>query len=230
MSIRELSLSFHHQEIKIKLPKNYFKTNGKSYPLVIVQDGDYLFKDVKKDVIFVGIVPNNRKKDYTPWKSVVGDIEYGGQADAYITWVADAVIPYLRKCFRISQDRKDIGIAGASFGGLVSLYALFKHADTFGHYILISPSVWYPDFVKFMKSQPIINSTHHIYWYVGQLEGKQSNHLNQYMVPQTEAAVDILNELLVSETSVFYFDTNRKGLHSQYYFKKYFNRAINKLF
>ena len=57
-----------------------------------------------------------------------GDIEYGGQADAYITWVADAVIPYLRKCFRISQDRKDIGIAGASFGGLVSLYALFKHA------------------------------------------------------------------------------------------------------
>lgn len=108
MSIRELSLSFHHQEIKIKLPKNYFKTNGKSYPLVIVQDGDYLFKDVKKDVIFVGIVPNNRKKDYTPWKSVVGDIEYGGQADAYITWVADAVIPYLRKCFRISQDRKDI--------------------------------------------------------------------------------------------------------------------------
>ncbi|MBV7392559.1 hypothetical protein KUA55_18160, partial [Enterococcus sp. ALS3] len=157
--------------IKIKLPKNYFKTNGKSYPLVIVQDGDYLFKDVKKDVIFVGIVPNTRKKDYTPWKSVVGDIEYGGQADAYITWVADAVIPYLRKCFRISQDRKDIGIAGASFGGLVSLYALFKHADTFGHYILISPSVWYPDFVKFMKSQPIINSTHHIYWYVGQLEG-----------------------------------------------------------
>ncbi|MDW4207866.1 hypothetical protein QI178_04525 [Staphylococcus saprophyticus] len=68
MSIRELSLSFHHQEIKIKLPKNYFKTNGKSYPLVIVQDGDYLFKDVKKDVIFVGIVPNNRKKIIHPGK------------------------------------------------------------------------------------------------------------------------------------------------------------------
>ncbi|NWK85140.1 alpha/beta hydrolase [Staphylococcus sp. GSSP0090] len=230
MVIREVSLSFQQQEIKIKLPKNYFKTNNQSYPLVIVQDGDYLFKDVNKDVIFAGIVPNHRQQDYTPWKSVVDDIEYGGQANAYLNWVVEAVIPYLRKCFCISEDRNDIGIAGASFGGLVSLYALFKYADVFGKYIFISPSVWYPEFVEFMKGQPIMNSPQHIYWYVGQLEGKQSNHLNQYMVPRTEHAVDILNELLVSEQSVFYFDTNRKGLHRKHYFKKYFNRAVNKLF
>ncbi|MCZ6924150.1 MAG: hypothetical protein O7D30_01160, partial [Rickettsia endosymbiont of Ixodes persulcatus] len=42
--------------------------------------------------------------------------------------------------------------------------------------------------------------------------------------------VDILNELLISEQSMFYFVTNRKGIHRKYYFKKYFKHAINKLF
>ncbi|PHK48898.1 alpha/beta hydrolase [Staphylococcus edaphicus] len=230
MTYRELNLTFQRQEINIKLPKHYFKTNEATYPLVIVQDGDYLFKDIEHDVIFVGIVANNRNQDYTPWESTVNDIEYGGQAQDYVTWVADVLIPYLRKCFRISHNRDEIGIAGASFGGLVSLYALFKRPDVFGNYIFISPSVWYPQFIDFMKSQSIIRAPQHVYWYVGHHEGKQSNHLNRYMVPRTEQAVEILNELLVSEQSEFYFVTDRKGIHRKRYFKKYFNKAINKLF
>lgn len=66
MNLNTLSIYFQHHEIKIKLPKNYFKTEGKSYPLVIVQDGDYLFKDLKADVVFAGVVPKGRKQDYTP--------------------------------------------------------------------------------------------------------------------------------------------------------------------
>ena len=50
------------------------------------------------------------------------------------------------------------------------------------------------------------------------------------MISQTEQGVDIINELLISEQSVFHFVTNRKGIHRKDYFKKYFKHAIKKLF
>jgi len=230
MNLSTLSFHFQQHEIKIKLPKNYFKTEGKSYPLVIVQDGDYLFKNIEKEVIFAGIVPKDRKQDYTPWYANVNDIEYSGKADNYLTWIASELLPYLKKCFSISEEYKDIAIAGASFGGLVSLYALLTEQDVFGTFILISPSIWYPGFLKFMKNNEILKQPCHVYWYVGELEGKQNKHLNRNMVSQTEQGVDILNELLISEQSVFHFVTNRKGIHRKNYFKKYFKHAIKKLF
>jgi len=230
VKIRTLTLSFQQQELKVKLPKSYYKTEGKSYPLIIVQDGDYLYRDIEEDVIFVGIVPNDRKRDYIPWKADIDGVEYGGEANSYLNWVADKLIPYLRKCFNISQDNQDIGIGGASFGGLVSLYGLFYRPDAFGKYILISPSVWYPEFIHFMKAQLPVYEPKQMYWYVGELEGQHSDHPNQYMVPRTMHGVEIINELLVSEQSRFYFVTNKNALHRKPFFKKHFKKAVKKLF
>ncbi|MGW7796013.1 alpha/beta hydrolase [Staphylococcus xylosus] len=230
MNLNSLSIYFQHHEIRIKLPKNYFKTEGKSYPLVIVQDGDYLFKDVNKDVVFAGVVPKDRKQDYTPWYTNVNGIEFDGKADDYLVWITSELLPYLKKCFSISEEQKDIAIAGASLGGLVSLYGLLTKRHAFGSFILISPSIWYPGFLKFMRKHEILKQPFHVYWYVGELEGKQNKLSNQNMISQTEQGVDILNELLISEQSVFHFVTNRKGIHRKDYFKKYFKHAIKKLF
>ncbi|AID41781.1 alpha/beta hydrolase [Staphylococcus xylosus] len=230
MNLNSLSIYFQHHEIRIKLPKNYFKTEGKSYPLVIVQDGDYLFKDVNKDVVFAGVVPNDRKQDYTPWYTNVNGIEFDGKADDYLVWITSELLPYLKKCFSISEEQKDIAIAGASLGGLVSLYGLLTKRHAFGSFILISPSIWYPGFLKFMRKHEILKQPFHVYWYVGELEGKQNKLSNQNMISQTEQGVDILNEILISEQSVFHFVTNRKGIHRKDYFKKYFKHAIKKLF
>ncbi|MGW7886749.1 alpha/beta hydrolase [Staphylococcus xylosus] len=230
MNLNSLSIYFQHHEIRIKLPKNYFKTEGKSYPLVIVQDGDYLFKDVNKDVVFAGVVPKDRKQDYTPWYTNVNGIEFDGKADDYLVWITSELLPYLKKCFSISKEHKDIAIAGASLGGLVSLYGLLTEKYAFGSFILISPSIWYPEFLKFMREHEILKQSFHVYWYVGELEGKQNKLSNQSMISQTEQGVDILNELLISEQSVFHFVTNRKGIHRKDYFKKYFKHAIKKLF
>ncbi|MFQ3844383.1 alpha/beta hydrolase-fold protein [Staphylococcus pseudoxylosus] len=230
MNLNALSIYFQHHEIKIKLPKNYFKTEGKSYPLVIVQDGDYLFKDLKADVVFAGVVPKDRKQDYTPWYTNINGIEYDDKADDYLVWIASELLPYLKKSFSISKEHKDIAIAGASLGGLVSLYGLFKEKNAFGSFILISPSIWYPGFLKYMREHEILKQSLHVYWYVGELEGKHNKLLTQNMISQTEQGVDILNELLISEQSTFHFVTNRKGIHRKYYFKKYFKHAIKKLF
>lgn len=230
MNLNTLSIYFQHHEIRIKLPKNYFKTEGKSYPLVIVQDGDYLFKDLKEDVVFAGVVPKDRKQDYTPWYTNINGIEFDGKADDYLVWIASELLPYLKKCFSISKEHKDIAIAGASLGGLVSLYGLLTEKHAFGSFILISPSIWYPGFLKYMREHEILKQPLYVYWYVGELEGKHHKLLTQNMISQTEQGVDILNELLISEQSIFHFVTNRKGIHRKYYFKKYFKHAIKKLF
>ncbi|MCG7339026.1 alpha/beta hydrolase [Staphylococcus sp. ACRSN] len=230
MNMRTLNLCYGNFELKIKLPKSYFNNSTRNYPLLIVQDGDYLFKDIDAEVIFVGVMPHDRTSEYTPWPVSVADVMYKGEADVYLEWLTHSLIPYLKKCFNISQKREDIGIAGASFGGLVSLYALFKHNDIFGKYILISPSVWYPQFTSFMRHQAIVNNEQHIYWYVGALEGVNSNHLNQTMVTNTDQCVNILEELLISEDGTFQFVKYRKGLHRQRFFKKYFIKAIKKMY
>lgn len=230
MRIRTLNFRYQDHDIRVKLPKSYFKQNSKSYPLIVVQDGDFLFKDIEKEVIFVGIVSNERIREYTPWEAVVHNIKYEGEAESYVTWMTDELLPYLKKCFNISQHHSDIAIAGASFGGLVSLYTIFKKTNVFGTYILISPSVWYPNFINFMRKQESIDTEKHIYWYVGALEGTHSTELTRNMFTDTEHGVDILDELLYSEKTTFQFIINRKGLHRKPIFKKHFKRAVQKLF
>lgn len=174
--------------------------------------------------------PTNRNQDYSPWETVVDGVHYKGEADAYILWMTKHLLPYLRKCFNISQRNEDICIAGASLGGLLALYTLFKSPENFGSYILISPSVWYPGFVQFMKQQTVIKDDKQIYWYVGALEGQQQFSMKQEMFVRTEFAVDILSELLFSDKAIFYYTTNRNGKHNVLYFKSYFAKAIKKLF
>ncbi|MFH4906559.1 alpha/beta hydrolase [Staphylococcus cohnii] len=230
MNVKTFKIHFQEHVIFVKLPKAYDEKKESGYPLILVQDGDALFKDVERDIIFVGVLPNNRNQEYSPWGAVVDGINYRGEADAYILWITKHLLPYLRKCFNISQRTEDIGIAGASLGGLLSLYTLFKSPESFGCYILISPSVWYPGFVAFMKQQTIIKEDKQIYWYVGELEGQQQLSIKQEMFVQTELAVDILSELMISEKASFYYTTNKRGQHNVTYFKRYFAKAIKKLF
>ncbi|MDK7753509.1 alpha/beta hydrolase [Staphylococcus ureilyticus] len=230
MNIGTFKIHFQQHDIFVKLPKAYDEAKESGYSLILVQDGDELFKDIERDMILVGVQSNNRNQDYSPWETVVDGVHYKGEADAYILWMTKHLLPYLRKCFNISQRNEDICIAGASLGGLLALYTLFKSPENFGSYILISPSVWYPGFVQFMKQQTVIKDDKQIYWYVGALEGQQQFSMKQEMFVRTEFAVDILSELLFSDKAMFYYTTNRNGKHNVLYFKSYFAKAIKKLF
>ncbi len=46
----------------------------------------------------------------------VNGIEFDGKADDYLVWITSELLPYLKKCFSISEEQKDIAIAGASLG------------------------------------------------------------------------------------------------------------------
>ncbi|UMT75757.1 alpha/beta hydrolase-fold protein [Staphylococcus roterodami] len=212
--------------ITVKLPKSYYKKTDYFYPLLCVQDGDYLFKNVKKDIIFVGIESKQRSNDFTPWEAQIGKQSNGGSAAQYLKWLTEELIPLLRQHYRISNDNKNMGIAGASYGALTSLYALYRMSNYFGTYILMSPSVWYPSFIDFMEKNAPIENQVTVYWYVGLKEGIKHTLIIKDMVKNSFEGQKILERKLKNVNSRFKFQTSKKGIHRHSFFKKNFKKAI----
>lgn len=216
--------------ITVKLPRSYYQACDSRYPALIVHDGDNLFKKLKSEIIFIGIESPERAHDFTPWAAQVNDQETKGQADQYLGWLVETLIPDLRAQFRICDKREKLGISGASYGALVALYALYRYPETFGKFLLISPSLWYPNFIEFMKREAPISTAVDVYWYVGLKEGIRHTQRLKEMVPNSLEGQRLLKASLQHHDSSLYFETSRRGIHRQRYFKKYFKRGVCQLF
>lgn len=85
-------------------------------------------------LLVVGI--NNtgaRFDEYTPVPDVLDGMEVGGNADAYVAWLTDTVMPFVEERYPVSLQPADTGVLGSSLGGLVSLYIGLRRADRFGY-------------------------------------------------------------------------------------------------
>ncbi len=91
---------------------------------------------------------SNRKRDYTPAGSLKVGFSSGesdghngqGGADAFRSFIADEVIPFMAANYPVSNDRTFIG---HSYGGLFGSYVLLTKPGMFGRYVIISPSLWF---------------------------------------------------------------------------------------
>ena len=72
------------------------------------------------------------------------EVHTGGSQD-FLTCISQEVIPYIEKSYRVSSANR--GLAGYSYGGLFTLYALFRSPGLFQHYFAGSPSMWEQLFV-----------------------------------------------------------------------------------
>lgn len=149
--------------IMVYVPPGYDDTPDERYPVLYMHDGNNIF-DAKtsatgvewgvdeaaerliaqgriRKVIIVGIHNTpQRTKEYAPFK----DVTYGGGlADAYLEFIIATLKPFIDKTYRTLPRREHTGLAGSSLGGLVSLYALFKHPDVFGYAGVVSPALWW---------------------------------------------------------------------------------------
>lgn len=132
-------------------PYNYKDNKNKKFPVVFVLDpGNNLFatfgivnyySDMLKimpRMIIVGIVSNDREKDYLPTPS--SDQPTGGGADKFLKFISDELISFVESSYPASSDRC---IIGHSAGGLFAIYALINRPEIFNNYICIDPSLWY---------------------------------------------------------------------------------------
>lgn len=236
--------SWHERELTIYLPPSYQRKKSKQYPAVIVQDGGYLFLEsvqeieknihdqITEEIIFVGITPLDRDQEYTPWKmeDSAGNCYGGGKADAYMTMLVQELLPFLRRNYRISHQKTDIGMAGASFGALVSLYALFKESEYFSKFCLLSPSLWYENIIHFVEQQPNLEHETKVFMYVGKKEGKDRDNALRLMVPNNKIAYKLLQTKLAHQASDITMMTEENGEHLHSFFITYFPKAVRFLF
>ena len=163
----------NYRDIIVAVPPSYHSAS-RSYPLVIMHDGQNLFdpdtsyvgawgmigvlRDLAAEgieVVVAGIANTGpfRKYEYSPFR----DPKHGGgDGDRYLSFVIDQVIPRVESQFRVEHTPAGRSIAGSSMGGLVSLYALWKHPGVFGAAAALSPSVWFADeaILEFVRERP----------------------------------------------------------------------------
>ncbi|HYI12937.1 MAG TPA: alpha/beta hydrolase-fold protein [Thermoanaerobaculia bacterium] len=156
------------RELTIYLPPGYDEHTERRYPVLYMQDAQNLFdaerayipgqhwrlqeaadtaigERTAAPMIIVGIdhAGPGRVDEYTP----VQDPKHkaGGRADDYARMLAEELKPFIDARYRTLSDPANVGIAGSSLGGLVSLYASLRRPDVFGRAAAMSPSVWWGD-------------------------------------------------------------------------------------
>lgn len=164
------------REFLIYLPESYSYNNYVNYPVLYLLDGKKFFhpftgavaqmsSDASPQVpemIIVGITSQNRVKDSSPTKSLIGytgkeenGLEVSGGADDFIAFIEKELVPHIDKNYRTNGYRNFVGY---SFTGLPVLHALFSKPDLFNSYLIIDFSAWWDDEVtlknmkKFFKN------------------------------------------------------------------------------
>lgn len=144
----------------VYLPDDW-QTSGKKYPVLYMFDGHNLFFDSTatygtcwglKEYCdahpnWIIAAPecnhegNKRLEEYCPYQSDwFGGIT--GTGHEYMEWLTKEFKPMMDKRYPTLPGRANTAIGGSSMGGLMSLYALLQHNDTFSRAAALSPSIW----------------------------------------------------------------------------------------
>ena len=178
------------RDLLVSLPARHGMT-GRRYPVIYMHDGQNLFDPAMSfagswnvdvamaevslgglEAIVVGI-PNmghERLAEYSPFAHPQAGI---GRGDRYLEFLIETVKPLIDAQYMTLPDRIDTGIVGSSMGGLISLYAFFRHPEVFGFAGVLSPSLWFTeaDTFAFVEQAPF--SPGKLYLDVGALEGER---------------------------------------------------------
>ena len=128
---------------------------------------------------FVLIASNNRTADYTPWPLQASEtmpIDFGGKAEEHLSFITTHVIPFCESEYGFASSTEKRVIGGYSLGGLFSLYAAVN-TDLFGTVLSCSSSLWYPDFLDYLKEHPFKANHLKLYMSVGDQEGTTATNL-----------------------------------------------------
>ncbi len=121
--------------------------------------------------------------DMTPWPIPPiskGDTPCSGGADSYLAQLIGEILPQITAALPFSPTY--CALSGYSLAGLFAVYAAYK-TDRFSRLVSASGSLWYPDFIPFVRQHRISEQVHVMYFSLGDQE---SHTKNQYLAPVEE--------------------------------------------
>ena len=143
------------REYWVSLPESYSKEESsyKRYPVLIVLDGNAHFKSITgmvnymssghngnrriPEMIVVAIHNVNRRRDFTPDKTITKRENDSGGGDRFLSFLEDELIPELDQKYRTDPYRI---LFGHSLGGLLATHAYMKEKTLFNSLIAVDPS------------------------------------------------------------------------------------------
>lgn len=148
--------------LTLYLPPDYGDMPEQLYPVAYLFDGQNLYDreiwpagwqlhrilDARAAAgltvpIVVGIHHGpDRDEELCPWPAEQGQTPRG---DALLDWIVNELHPQLVAELRILDHPACRLVGGSSLGGLLALYAGFRHSDFFGQVMAMSPSLWVGD-------------------------------------------------------------------------------------
>ncbi|MGI4758842.1 MAG: alpha/beta hydrolase [Janthinobacterium lividum] len=155
------------RDLFLYLPEAYFAQPERSFPLLLMHDGQNLFDGSLSyvegstwrvgstadeeiaagriaPVIIVGVgnAGTERLAEYTPTPDArLG----GGKGRLYARMLVEEIIPLFVERYRVLPGPEHTGIAGSSLGGLISLAIAIRYPKQFGQVGAVSPSLWWDD-------------------------------------------------------------------------------------
>lgn len=180
----------NERDLLVSLPGGY-AIGDRRFPVIYMHDGQNLFDPATSfsgswnvdiamaevsldglDAIVVG-VPNmgrDRLAEYSPFEHPqLG----GGRGDQYLEFLINTVKPLIDERYSTAADREHTGIVGSSMGGLISLYAFFRHPEVFGFAGVLSPSLWLTEAAMFSFIEQAPFAPGKLYLDVGHQEGER---------------------------------------------------------
>jgi predicted alpha/beta superfamily hydrolase len=142
--------------VDVALPAGYDANLSQHYPVLYVLDGEvegqaavtiarfYASTGQLPPMIVIGIRNTERTRDLTPAPSAgftpLPDVGTNGGADAFLSFLADELIPWVDQGYRTAPMRI---LVGHSLGGLFALYALSERPALFTGYLVMEPATWW---------------------------------------------------------------------------------------
>lgn len=121
----------------------------------------------RTDFCLIAVKVEDWNRDLSPWQApaVFGKEAFGGAAEHTIAYLKESVLPTI-------SPQKKLLLGGYSLAGLFALWASTR-LDRVCGVAAVSPSVWFPDFLPYVKANPPKTSA--IYLSLGDREERTRN-------------------------------------------------------
>lgn len=140
---------------------------------VLDAEVEYISGNIDKEYSLVAFSIKDWNKELSPWEAppVFGKVGFGNGAEETLQYIENQLLPYIFQNHNISKDIPVI-LGGYSLAGLFALWSSYQ-SDSFAGVAAASPSVWFPGFIEYAKSNSIQAPI--VYLSLGDKEDKAKN-------------------------------------------------------
>lgn len=151
----------------------------------------YISKNTSKNFSLAAFKIDDWNSELTPWEMPLlrGKGNFGNEAGKTLEFIKDKLIPSLAEFINIQEKNVKYILGGYSLAGLFSLWSGYQE-DIFAGIAGVSPSVWYKDWMKFVKNNEILAKN--VYLSLGDLEEKTKHQILSKIGDNIREYIEIL--------------------------------------